>query len=290
MRVNLSNIRHDKDGFEALVYLYAQTKECAFEVVEINMETAKWFDADMCSAFGAVLYYISENINTVKLTNLHSGVEKILSKNGFLSHYGRASVPDNWGTTMPYKRFDVKDDRLFAQYIETELMHRSEMPMMSSELSKKFRNNIFEIFSNAVLHSRTKDSIFSCGQFFPKKHMLNFSVADLGVGIRQNVEEYTHVNWSPEEAIAWAFTTGHTTKRGEIPGGLGLKLLQEFIDLNDGRIQIVSDAGYWQRQHKETTIGRLSEIFPGTVVNIEINTADNQSYALSSELSGNDIF
>lgn len=46
-------------------------------------------------------------------------------------------------------------------------MHRSEMPDMSPGLLKKFRESLFEIFSNAVLHSRTELGIYSCGQLFP---------------------------------------------------------------------------------------------------------------------------
>ena len=256
----------------------------------MDMGETTWFDADMCAALGAILYRLSENMNTVKLKNIRPDVEKILSKNGFLSYYGRENIPDLWGTTIPYQRFDVKDDRYFAGYMETELIHRSEMPVMSQGLLKKFRESIFEIFNNAVVHSRTKQGIFSCGQFFPKRHRLDFSVTDLGIGIRQNVKENAGLDLTPEKAIVWATEERNTTKRGQIPGGLGLKLLMEFIDLNGGQIQIVSDAGYWRRENRKTIIAPLSQPFPGTVVSVEINTADTQSYLLSSELSEADIF
>ena len=290
IKLSLPEIRHDQAGFEALIRLHAQTKDCLFDDIDIDMGATTWFDADMCAAFGAILYRLGEDVNTVKLKNIRPNVEAVLSKNGFLSHYGRENIPDRWGTTIPYHRFDVKDDRYFADYIETELMHRSEIPSMSSGLLKKFRESIFEIFSNAVLHSRTEQGIFSCGQFFPARHQLDFSVADLGIGIRRNVKENTDLNLAPEVAIAWATEGRNTTKRGQIPGGLGLKLLGEFIDLNGGRIQIVSDAGYWRREKGKAVATRLSQPFPGTVVSLEINTADTQSYALSSELSETDIF
>jgi len=58
---------------------------------------------------------------------------------------------------------------------------------------------------------------------------------------------------------------------------------------NGGRIQIVSDAGYWQRKNGSIVTARLSQPFPGTVVSIEINTADTQSYTLSSKLTEADI-
>ena len=290
MRLTLPDVRHDRAGFEALVGLHGQTKDCFFDDVNVDMSTTSWFDADMCAAFGAILYRLSENLNTVKLTGIKSSVANILSKNGFLSNYGREKIPDRWGTTIPYQRFDVKDDRYFAGYIENECMQRSEIPAMSPGLQKKFRESIFEIFSNAVLHSQTEMGIFSCGQFFPKRDRLDFSVADLGIGIRRNVNKNTGLDLAPEEAIEWATEGRNTTKRGQIPGGLGLKLLSEFIDLNGGRIQIVSDTGYWKRERSKVFTARLDQPFPGTVVSVEINTADKQSYALTHELSETDIF
>lgn len=290
MRLTLPEIRHGQSGFQALVRLEAETKACFFDDINIDLGATAWFDADMCAAFGAILYRLGKDLNTVRLTNIRPGVENILLKNGFLSHYGREKIPDRWGTTIPYRRFDAKDDRFFADYIENELIHRSEMPIMSSGLLKKFRESIFEIFSNAVLHSRSELGIFSCGQFFPARHQLDFSVADLGVGMRQNIKDNAGLDLSSEAAIVWATEGRNTTKRGRVPGGLGLKLLVEFIDLNGGCIQIVSDAGYWRREKGKTLTASLIHSFPGTVVTVEINTADTNSYKLTSELSAADIF
>lgn len=290
MRFFLPEIRHDQPSFEALASLHAQTKECLLDNVEINMNTTRWFDADMCAAFGAILYSLGERLNTVNLVGIRSSVGTILAKNGFLSHYGRVQIHDQWGTTIPYQRFDVKDDHYFAEYIENELIHRSEMPKMSQGLLKKFRESIFEIFNNAVHHSRTKLGIFSCGQFFPNQNRLDFTVADLGVGIRQNVEDYTKRKFSPGNAIVWATEEFNTTKRGKLPGGLGLRILCEFIDLNGGSIQIVSDAGFWQRKNEKTVTKPLSHPFPGTVVSVEINTADTKVYRLASDLNAENIF
>ena len=273
-----------------MVRLAAETQACLFEDIDIDMGAVSWFDADMCAAFGAILYRLGEHLNTIRLINIRPGVENILSKNGFLSHYGGEKIPDRWGTTIPYQRFDVKDDRYFADYIEHELMNRSEIPVMSTGLQKKFRESIFEIFSNAVLHSRTEKGIFSCGQFYPTRQRLDFSVADLGVGIRRNIKDNTGLDLSSEEAISWATQGRNTTKRGPVPGGLGLKLLGEFIDLNGGCIQIVSDTGYWRRENGRTLSVLLTHPFPGTVVSLEINTADTNSYSLTSELSPADIF
>ncbi len=58
-----------------------------------------------------------------------------------------------------------------------------QSPRNDCSLRKKFHESIFEIFSNAVLHSQTKFGIYSCGQFYPNRNKLDFSVADLGVGM-----------------------------------------------------------------------------------------------------------
>jgi hypothetical protein len=113
----LPEIRHDKSGFEAIVSFIEASKDCSFDSIEIDMKQVKWFDADMCAAFGAILYRLGDSINEIEIINVHLDVEKILSKNGFLSHYGRVPIPDNCGTTIPYKRFNVSDDRYFASVV-----------------------------------------------------------------------------------------------------------------------------------------------------------------------------
>ena len=291
MRFYLPEIHHDYESFEALASLHAQTRKYVFDDVEIDMQATRWFDADMCAAFGAILHDLRTRLNDVNLIHIPPAVEAILSKNSFLSHYGRAKMPDQWGTTITYRRFDVEDDHYFAGYIESELIYRSEIPEMSLALLKKFRESIFEIFSNAVLHSETQLGIFSCGQFFPNRNRLDFTVADLGVGIPQNIREHTKLELSPEKAIIWATEEFNTTKRGNLPGGLGLKILCDFIDLNGGCIQIVSEAGYWQRKDSGVVTKPLTYPFPGTVVSVEINTADRRVYQLTAEeLNPDDIF
>jgi hypothetical protein len=119
---------------------------------------------------------------------------------------------------------------------------------------------------------------------------MDFSVADLGIGIQQNLHERLGLDLPAEQAINWAMEGKNTTKFGPIPGGLGLKLLREFIELNRGRIQVVSDKGYWELCRGKVLTKVFPEPFPGTVVNIEINTADTKSYCLSSEITPDDIF
>lgn len=289
MKILLQEIHSSYEGFARLIGLAAQTEKCLFDDIEIDMRHATWFDANMCAPFGAILYRVGRELNTVRLTNIPDDVEAILAKNGFLCNYGWPRKKDTYGSTIEYKRFEPKDDRYFAEYIEKHMIGKG-IPEMSPGLLKKFRESIYEIFSNAVIHSRTKLGIFSCGQYFYRDKRLDFSVADLGVGIRRNILERLDLDFPAEQAISWALEGKNTTKAGPIPGGLGLKLLREFIIKNEGRIQIVSDKGYWELSGGRVKTMAFSEPFPGTVVNIEINTADTKSYRLVSEISPEDIF
>lgn len=45
MKFTLPEIRHDLSGFQALVRLGAETKDCLFEDIYIDMNTTTWFDA-----------------------------------------------------------------------------------------------------------------------------------------------------------------------------------------------------------------------------------------------------
>jgi hypothetical protein len=289
LKVPLYNIRSDYEGFTQLVQLSDQLKDVLFENIDIDMSRVAWFDANMCAPLGAILYKVSRNFNTVTISNLPRKVESILSKNGFLSNYGRAIRQDTYRTTIQYQRFEPEDDRYFGSYINKHLVGKG-VPKMSSGLRKKFQESIFEIFSNAVIHSKTELGIYSCGQFFPNKKRLDFSVADLGIGIRHNLQENIGIELPDEKAIEWAMTEGNTTKTGPVPGGLGLKLLREFILMNQGRLQIVSDRGYWELKEGNKILRSISYPFPGTVVNLEFNTADTNLYILTSEIPPEEIF
>ncbi len=85
-------------------------------------------------------------------------------------------------------------------------------------------------------------------------------------------------------------TGTNTTKSGPVPGGLGLKLLQEFVRKNNGSIIIASGQGYWELRQNRKTLRHLELPFPGTVVNIELNTADTSAYYLTSEIKSEKIF
>ena len=292
MRVCLNDIESTHQGFERLIELYHHARACTEAVLEVDMSGLGWMDANMCAALGAVLYPLRQAGRTLKLFGMRPGLEEILQKNAFLPNFGfdRGRRHDTHGTTIEYQRFERGDAGSFKAYVARHFVGKG-IPDMSEMLHRKFRESISELFDNAVKHSQSQLGIFACGQLFPAKARLDFSVADLGIGMRANILQKTRLAMTPEAAIAWAMMGGTTTRRPEdgLPGGLGLKIIWEFITLNGGSIQIASDAGYWKTQGNRVETLRFAHPFPGTVVNIEINTADTDSYRLTTEIEPGDI-
>lgn len=280
--VTRGRLESNFDGFLALTELNAALNTHAFENIDIDFSHCTWFDANMCAPLGAVLAKAADELNTVNLVGLTQSIRTILAKNQFLTNFGYRAEADSYGTTIKYKRFGNSDDQLFAEYLN-QLKHGKGLPDMSEALSKRFNRSLLEVFVNASMHAASKLGVFACGQFYPKQHRLDFSISDAGIGIRRKIAKELGLKLNSDQAIAWALAEGHTTRQGSVPGGLGLKLIREFITLNKGRIQIVSDRGYWEMTPAGETCTRFENGFPGTVINIEIDTTDQSSYRLSSE-------
>lgn len=283
--IRRASVCPDKLGFEEIGRLYRECKDFSYEEkLKVGMAQVSFFSADMCAALGAILYELKKDLHSIELdfVSPKGPTEKTLARNGFLVHYGQEKISSIYHNAIDYKRFDAQDERYFSNYVEEELMRRDEFPRMSEKASAELRESILEIFSNSVLHSQSKSGIFSCGQNFPNKKKLNFMIVDLGVGIPRNVKEHLNTDIGPLDAIEWAMEEYNTTKKG-IPGGLGLKIISEFIDFNKGCLKIVSHSGYWEKNNQGINKDMMKHPFPGTVVSMEINTGDTHSYMLPSE-------
>lgn len=283
------SIKSDFEGYSTLVDFCNITDGLVFDGITLDFIKTKWLEANLTAVLGAILNKTQSELNDVKIVNLDKDVEKLLLKNYFLSHFGGAKIPDYYDTTIKYRKFKMSEEKLFKEYLDRELLSKKAMPGMSDLLRKKINESIFEIFNNAVIHGNCQN-IFSCGQYYPKKKRLDFTMVDLGRTIKANVNEYLRDNFSGEDAIRWAVCEGHTTKNGQIPGGLGLSLIREFIGKNKGKIQIVSADGYWEQKEGNETGTHFLGVFPGTIVNLEFNIADKRYYCLSSEIDEKNIF
>jgi len=285
MMFYLGDIRTGFTGFNRLSLLSSEVSGLSNKTLTIDCSSMRWFDAHMAAPLFSVLSQCGSMGNKIEFSNLDSKVKNILQRNGFL----KPRIDDIHGTVISLEVFQKEEQKDFSKYVKLNL-EAQDIPLMSDDLRSKFNEGVDEIFNNSVIHSKTKHGIFACGQHFPAKNKLDFVIVDAGIGIHVNVVEQLGLNLSSVEAIDWAMTDESTTRQGDIPGGLGLKIIREFVSLNKGRFIVVSNSGYWCLSGSGVEKKTLSSEFPGTAVIMEINTADENSYYLTNEVGPDDIF
>jgi signal transduction histidine kinase len=283
------NVDSKQEGFAQIAALAASTKNLWADRLKIDFARCKFFEANMAAPLAMVLAKIADELNIIEIVGVPLAVEHILRKNRFLVAYGFKPMRDLNRTTLPFRRIQLAEAGLFADYLERHLKGKG-IPKMTKGVRKVFRQSVFEVFQNAVNHSESRLGIFICGQFYPQLQRLDLTIADAGVGIRTTVRHHLKKNISSVAAIRWALEAGHTTKIGPQPGGVGLKFLKDFISRNQGKIQIVSRFGLYEFHNQQESCAKLSHDFPGTAINLEINTADTNDYTSSKAISLDSIF
>lgn len=286
------SIKSDFRGYNYLSNLNHQLESSLFEQINLDFSDNRWFEANLCAVLGAILHEAKKNLNDISLVEMAGPQMDIFSRNHFLASFGGHKISDILDTTIKYRRNKLSDDKLIKEFLMSELINKPDFPKLSDAAKKEIIRSIFEIYSNAILHGECTD-VFSCGQFYPNKlpPRIDFTIVDMGKTIKSNVNEYLRTEKSGIESIIWALTDNNTTKPKEknIPGGLGFKLILEFVKMNKGKIQIVSNDGCWQYSKGKEELRMLDFPFPGTIVNLEFNLNDSSFYYLKREENIRDI-
>ena len=83
--------------------------------------------------------------------------------------------------------------------------------------------------------------------------------------------------------MRWAFADGHTTATdNNISRGIGLGMLERFVRLNQGKLEIYSDGAYTCIDKDGQRFEGHEQTFCGTIVNITLNCKE-VAYLLASE-------
>lgn len=284
-----NDIKTDFDGYQQLLLIQHKCLETSDNEIILDFSNVSFFEANLCAVLATIIEIIEDKGKSVKLINFNNYVENILRKNNFLIPYGYSPIFDNYQTSISYKRFDPKnilDDNNFESYIREELLNKKDFPSHSKLLGKHITLRIFELYENARTHGLCR-FIHTCGQYFPRKPQkpLNVTIVDTGKNIHENISEFLQKDISAIDAIEWAMINGNTTKKGNISGGLGLDLIFQFIQHNNGKFQLISGNGFWEWHNGNTNTKILDHSFKGTIANIRFNLNDNSHYFLTEEIT-----
>lgn len=287
-RVILSKqICTDAVGYQHLVDVYDMIHNQNDHEVTLVLDECQHIDANLSAVLGSLLDDLKSNGYNIWLTPpVSTQVRDNLSRNNFFSAFNPVYIAEDTENFIEYKKFRPDDSRDFKSYIETQLMQKQKFPAHTERAGRLIQESIMEIFVNAVSHGECL-FVYSCGEYDENKTppSLDMTIVDRGHSIPYNVNEFiTRRSGRPMthcQAIRWALIDGNTTK--DIPGGLGLSTLLEFLRLNQGTMQIVSGVGMVEFKNNRLTDYVLSKSFDGTIVNMEFNFNDDKNYWLANE-------
>ncbi|MDB5137121.1 MAG: hypothetical protein JWP37_3724 [Mucilaginibacter sp.] len=279
------SLKADSDGYAFLSWVAGHTLLIHDSEIIVDFQSCSFIEGNLCAVLGNILESLKNRQNEIKIENVRIQVLRVLARNEFLEGFGYSFyTPKFYSTSIPYKKFNLEDETAAREFFALELFGKPGMPQMSQSARKAILRNIFEICVNAITHAGC-DYVYCCGQVFNVKvnPKVSITFVDLGNTIKANVNNYLAENLSGNEAIRWALIDGNTTKAGNEPGGLGLKLLQDLILYNKGKLQIVSGSGFVEISEKNVKFIGQELDFPGTIVTIEIKLGDPNFYILSNE-------
>ncbi|WP_218418126.1 hypothetical protein [Alteromonas lipotrueae] len=314
--INVPTIRDDNSGYEQILSIASEITNAPKKHFDFDFSHCSKLEHNGVVILGALARFvdyqntrtnrtIANMFNTTTLSSagvmfrvdtMNSLILQQLQTNNFLSHFSssyHSGYPK--GDYIGYREHNSNmDDDNIANHLGNEWLS-SEKLSISPKLKPYIVSRIFEIFMNAYGHGTSiqpieKLGVYSCGQYDKKEKKLNLSVLDFGLGIVKNVRNYLeNDSMDSLEAFNWALLRGNSTgtdNQGiEMPRGLGLDLLKEFIRLNKGELRIYSndvfavcgEEGMWK-------VTKCKKPFLGTFVSIKIN-CDDDHYCFASEAS-----
>lgn len=266
--------------------LHYQLANLNTDVINFDFSDVTFIASNQFAILGCIIdTYRSHHPNTViYFKNLSEEIKSTIQKNGFYKHFNFNALPDKYHTTIQYTIFDINNINEFEKYVLLSIFNRQDIPKMSEKVRNKIIDNILEIFNNVKEHTNSKN-VYACGQYFPKNSFLYFTIVDSGETIPYNVHTYCNsIEIAvPDNLLKWAIAPGHTTRQSKTPGGLGLSLLQDFIEINNGKLYIVSGNEVYEKNGKKDTYKIMQYPFPGTIVTMAFNLSDKSIYHMSSE-------
>jgi anti-sigma regulatory factor (Ser/Thr protein kinase) len=227
-------------------------------------------------------------LTTIDIESIKPGVKTILERCYFISYFGFPGSSTDFTyratSTLPIHNQKKLDKDRIVDYIDQEILQRSEMPAMSELLQKEIRKAFFELFGNIFAHSSSSIGGLVCGQVFPKDKIIQIVFYDAGVGIASRVCGYNPDINSDVAAIEWALKEGNSTLSSEhISRGLGLFLIRRFIEVNEGIFRICANRGAVMESKKGREQKILTHPIKGTIIDMRIRIRDDVKYTLFSK-------
>lgn len=160
---------------------------------------------------------------------------------------------------------------------------------MSDGVKYLLRLALNELMTNAFDHSESNRGCYVCAQNYKRAKKIRLCIADFGIGIKASLRK-VHIFRkldSDYEGIMLAVQEWVTSRIGR-PAGYGLWHMNRFIEVNGGKMHILSGNGkaLWDYTGIKKLRGKEQKMkfpFKGTIINLEINADEEGLYFLESQ-------
>ena len=261
-------------GIGELMKFYSYAKTLSYTSVTLNISPTNHIDANLSALILALSTKLQAERKVRLFVELGDG-KGVFFRNGLISHLkgdgNNNEYPDNRESTIPLTTFSADDDENYCNYLSTDFFGHRGLDNVSRKVKDALRSHYLEVFTNVGLHANASFPVFTCGQYFPDKNQLKFTLIDLGDGFLKKIRLSTGGKINDDKsAIIWATEGINSTKNKELygPGGTGLKELKKYCSENNGSLHICSGSGYVNMIGNKTIEYNLTTPFQGSIISI----------------------
>jgi len=183
------------------------------------------------------------------------------------------------------KRIDAIDYELTDTILEVFTFHIN----MSEGVIGSLKLALNELMTNAFDHSESSRGCYVCVQSYPGAGKIRLCIADFGIGILESLQKSPNFEGltGDNDAIMLAVKEEVTSRVGKT-AGYGLTHINRFMEVNEGKMHILSGNGkvMWDysgpkkiREKSQT----MHFSFGGTIINLVINVDKKGLYFLKEE-------
>ena len=292
--LKIPTINDEQHDFDRLFSLWDQTNDDSLNIA-FDFSSCRFLRQNAVAFIGGLARLIESRGGSAEFrwNTLQQKICTNLAQNGFLSAFGHHPSGPWCGNSIPFREDHFQDKNVVVEYLKTQWLGREWM-QISDRLRSEIVGNIWELYTNAFEHGQSGIGVFSCGQHYPSLHELKLTVVDFGVGLPANVRWHFRNDSSAQKlsdanCLRWAFRSGNTTKTDGIGRGVGLDLLRDFMQLNNGKLEIFSHNGYTLIDGSSEIVSNRASFFQGTLPNITLK-CDESFYHFSDEPVQNSYF
>lgn len=319
MQIDIPSIKDNIQGYGYLLKLSRLIIENPSDYFKFNFNKCAILDQNAVAILGGLARYVDahrkfqnttvrtfykrlllpSNQIAFQVESMTQPVLRHLTSNNFLPYISKQvdfDFPQE--DSIGYKQhLDYMNPNEIADHLNYHWLS-DERISISPMLKQSIISRMLEIFLNAYGHGVEKNhvsglGVTSCGQYYKKEKKLKLTVVDFGCGIITNVKTHfsaTNPNLGDADAMKWALEMGNSTKTDslnvDIPRGLGLDLLRNFVKVNGGELSVYSNSCCAKVDTKGNyVVSELKNPFAGTIVNIAI-ICDDRHYKFISESNG----